>query len=127
MLVLLLTLIVLLFSSCDRTVPELPAPASTPVDSGIRMGVTPMELKLIKMVRPKLPEGTKQLSQKAQVVLEIKIDEAGNVAEVRVVQGSMTLIRAAEDAVKQWKYEPVLFEGKPMAIWNTVAVTFTDR
>ena len=132
--VVLLSLIVVFFSSCDRTVPELPAPA-TPGGPAMRIGVGLSNAKLIKRVRPKLPAGAPKLvDPQVPVLLQIKIDEAGNVAEVRPVsvadariQRDPTLIKAAEDAVKQWKYEPTLFNGQPIAVLTTVTVTFPDR
>ena len=133
--VVLLSLIVVLFSSCDRTVPELPAPA-TPSGPAMRIGNGPSNLKLIKMVRPKLPAGApKPVDPQVPVLLQVKIDEAGNVTEVRPasvaadvrIQKDPTLIKAAEDAVKQWKYEPELLNGQPIAVLTTVTVTFPDR
>lgn len=133
--VVLLSLIVVLFSSCDRTVPELPAPA-TPSGPAVRIGNGPSTLKLKKRVRPKLPPGAPKLvDPQLPVLLKIRIDEAGNVAEVRPVsvaadariQRDPTLIKAAEDAVKQWKYEPELLNGQPIAVLTTVTVTFPDR
>lgn len=79
------------------------------------------------MVRPKMPEAARQLGLKGPVVLEIKIDEGGNVADVRIVRGNPILNSVAEDAVKQWKYEPISFEGKPIAVWSTVVVDFQER
>ena len=133
--VVLLLLIVVFFSSCDRTVPELPAPA-TPGGPAMRIGSVPGNAKLIKRVRPKLPAGApKLMDPQVPVLLQIRIDDAGNVTEVRPVsvaadariQRDPTLIKAAEDAVKQWKYEPTLLNGQPIAVIATVTVTFPDR
>ena len=101
----------------------------------MRIGVGLSNAKLIKRVRPKLPAGAPKLvDPQVPVLLQIKIDEAGNVAEVRPVsvadariQRDPTLIKAAEDSVKQWKYEPTLFNGQPIAVLTTVTVTFPDR
>jgi len=101
----------------------------------MRIGSVPGNAKLIKRVRPKLPAGAPKLvDPQVPVLLQIKIDEAGNVAEVRPVsvadariQRDPTLIKAAEDAVKQWKYEPTLLNGQPIAVIATVTVTFPDR
>ena len=133
--VLLLSLIVVFVSSCDRTVPELPAP-TTPVRGTIRMRSGAFSNgKLIKRVRPKLPKGTAKLPDpQIPVLLNVKIDETGSVAEVRPIstadariERDPTLIKAAEDAVKQWKYEPTLLNGQPIAVLTTVTVTFPDR
>ena len=133
--VVLLSLIVVFFSSCDRTVPELPAPPTPRGGPAMRIGNGPVNVKLIKSERPELPAGAPKLvDPQVPVLLQIKIDEAGNVAEVRPVsvadariQRDPTLIKAAEDAVKQWKYEPTLLNGQPIAVIATVTVTFPDR
>ena len=131
----MLSLIVVLVSSCDRTVPELPAPPA-PVPVTIHMGSDPISGgKLVKRVRPRLPKGTtKRPDPQVPVLLQIRIDETGNVAEVHSVSSpdarierDPILIKAAEDAVKQWKYEPTLLNGQPIAILTTVTVTFPDR
>ena len=134
MLVVLLSLIVVLVSACDRTAPELPVPP-TPVGPTIRKGSGATVGKLIKRVRPKLPKGTAKLPDpQVPVLLHIKIDETGHVAEVHPlstadarIERDPTLIKAAEDAVKQWKYEPTLLNGQPIAVLTTVTVTFPDR
>jgi len=64
---------------------------------------------------------------KGPVVLEVKIDETGNVAEVRINRGHPTLNDAAEAAVRQWKYEPLLFQGQPISYWHTVLVNFRNE
>jgi protein TonB len=79
------------------------------------------------MVQPRLPADAKRLGVKGPVLLEIKIDQTGSVADVRVVKGHPLLNDAAEDAVKVWKYEPPSFEGEPIALWTTVVVNFTGR
>ena len=82
-----------------------------------------------------MPKGTAKLPDlQVPVLLQIKIDETGNVTEVHPVstadariERDPTLIKAAEDAVKQWKYEPTLLNGQPIAVLTTVTVTFPDR
>jgi len=125
--ILSLLLIACLFSTCDRTVAGLPAPASTPMRPAIRVGVNHFSLRRITIVRPKMPEAARQLGVKGPVILEIKIDQTGNVADVRVVRGNPILNSAAKDAVKQWKYEPISLKGQPIAVWSTVVVDFNER
>jgi TonB family protein len=123
----LLLLVAILVSSCEKSLPEPAAPVSPAMQPAIRVGVDHFVATRVTMVQPRLPEAAKRLGAKGPVVLEIKIDEAGTVADVRVLRGHPTLDRSAEDAVKQWKYEPLLFEGRPTAVWITVLVNFTDQ
>lgn len=52
------------------------------------------------------------------------IDERGNVTEMKVVSGNPLLVTAALNAVEQWKYQPTLLNGKPIAVDMEVTVTF---
>ena len=83
--------------------------------------------KLIKIVDPKYPELAKQAGVMGTVWLGVKTDENGNVVEVKVLRSVPLLNKAAVDAVKQWKYEPFLSEGKPTPIVFSVSITFHLR
>jgi len=43
---------------------------------------------------------------------------------IRVVQGDNILAEAAVDAVKQWRYRPYIFKGKPVMVEATVRIRF---
>jgi TonB family protein len=58
------------------------------------------------------------------VILEAKTDEQGNVVEARVLRSIPILDQAAIDAVKQWKYEPLVVDGKTRKVIFTVTVRF---
>jgi protein TonB len=51
-------------------------------------------------------------------------DTQGNVARVKVLQSIPELDQAAIDALRQWKYEPVIIDGKPKAVVFTVTIRF---
>jgi hypothetical protein len=53
------------------------------------------------------------------------IDERGNVVQVRPVNRHPLLIPAALRAVLQWKYEPTLLNGTPVAVEMEVTVHFS--
>jgi protein TonB len=58
------------------------------------------------------------------VVVSAVIDEHGNVVQARAVSGHPFLITAALKAVLQWKYEPTLLNGTPVAVEMEVTVHF---
>ncbi len=58
------------------------------------------------------------------VILEATIDEHGSVVNVRVLRSIPLLDQAATDAVRQWKYEPTLLNGRPVPILMSVTVRF---
>ena len=58
------------------------------------------------------------------MVLHAVITRDGKVEELRVISGHPLLIQAAEDAVRQWRYQPTLLNGDPVEIEMTITVNF---
>ncbi len=80
--------------------------------------------KLVKKVNPVYPEIARQGRVEGVVILEAKTDEDGNVVDARVLRSIRVLDQAAIDAVKQWKYEPLIIDGKAHKVVFTVTVRF---
>ncbi len=59
-----------------------------------------------------------------EVAIDSVIDEHGNVTQMKVVSGNPLLVTAALNAVEQWKYQPTLLNGQPIAVDMEVTVTF---
>jgi hypothetical protein len=84
-----------------------------------------MEQRLIHKVEPVLPEpGARRASGQDVVVLGAVIGTDGAVLKVNPLTGPDLLSSAAIDAVKWWKYEPYLVNGRPMEVETTVRVNF---
>ncbi|MGB7295851.1 MAG: TonB family protein [Candidatus Aminicenantales bacterium] len=80
--------------------------------------------RLIKKVDPVYPEAARKAGIQGLVLLEATTDEKGNIAAVRVLKSIPELDGAAIDALKQWKYDPVIVEGKPKGVVFTVTIQF---
>lgn len=80
--------------------------------------------KVITKVPPVYPETARQARVEGVVILEAKADEKGDVVDARVLRSVPALDRAALDAVKQWKYEPLVIDGKPRPVVFTVTIRF---
>lgn len=81
--------------------------------------------KQIKAVSPKYPEEARQAREEGLVIMSIKTDESGNVQDTLILRSpNEPLAAAAVEAVKQWKYEPLVLEGKPRKVVFTVNVRF---
>jgi protein TonB len=76
------------------------------------------------LVRPKYPETAMKAGIEGDVDLDIVIGKTGKIEMLRVIRGSPLLAGAAADAVGQWRYEPILLNGKPVRIRTTVNVGF---
>ncbi len=75
-------------------------------------------------VEPVYPEIAKRARLSGVVILEAVIDASGNVTNVTVLRSVSLLDQAAVEAVRQWKYEPTVRNGVPVAIAMTVRVVF---
>ncbi len=80
--------------------------------------------KLIKQVAPVYPEEARKAGIEGVVILEAKADEQGHVIDARILRSVAPLDAAAIEAVKQWKYEPLVLDGRPRKVVFTVTVRF---
>src|SRR6185295_6964313 len=67
----------------------------------------------IEKPAPTLTSMARQLKLSGTVELGVQIDETGNVTAVRIDKGNPILAAGAVTAVKKWKFEPFLEDGKP--------------
>ena len=99
--------------------PQRPAPHRT--SSGVQ------ESKLVHRVDPVYPDLARRARISGVVILEVTVDEEGNVADIRVLRGHPLLDEEAVRAVRQWKYSPTLLSGEPVPVIATVTVIFNLR
>jgi protein TonB len=59
------------------------------------------------------------------VILEAVVDRNGRVEKVTVLRSIPLLDRAAIEAVRQWRYSPLLLNGQPERFVLTVTVSFS--
>lgn len=84
-----------------------------------------MPPKLIKKVDPVYPEEARKAGIEGVVIVEATTDKEGNVVKVKVLKGEQDILnKAAMDAIKQWKYEPFIHEGKSIGVEFVVTVQF---
>lgn len=106
--------------------PPPPPPAPKPVPQGpVRVGGQIKAPSLVNRVNPTYPPTAQSAQVEGSVVLEAQVDKTGRVQSVRAVKSHPLLEAAAVNAVKQWRYEPLLLNGEPVAFILTVTVSFT--
>jgi TonB family protein len=59
------------------------------------------------------------------VIAEIVVNEAGNVADAKILRSIPLLDDAALEAVRKWQYAPTLVDGQPVPVRLTVTVNFS--
>jgi len=80
--------------------------------------------QLISRVEPRYPPLAVQTRQSGTVVLHAIISRDGRINALEVVSGSPFFVRAALDAVRQWRYRPTLLDGEPVEVETTITVVF---
>jgi TonB family protein len=91
----------------------------------IRVGGNVQESKLVQRVEPIYPDQAKDARISGVVILQVTVDEQGNVSDIRVMRGHPLLQNAAVEAVRQWRYSPTLLNGEAVPVIATVTVPFT--
>jgi len=89
-----------------------------------RVGGNVMAAKLIRQVTPIYPQIAKTAHISGTVVLHAIIAKDGTVQELQFMSGPPLLMRAAMDAVKQWRYQPTLLNTQPVKVDTTITVIF---
>ncbi len=101
--------------------PPPPAPPRTPV----RIGGQLKQPQLIRRIDPEYPPLAVRARVQGIVILEATVGEDGVVREVRVLRSAHPLLDpAAEAALRQWRYSPVILNDRPVPFVLTVTLSF---
>jgi protein TonB len=79
---------------------------------------------LLQKVLPSYPEQAIRARVQGPVVLQAWIGRDGTIQDLKLIQGSLVLGQAAYRAVKQWRYQPYLVNGRAVEAQTFVTVDF---
>ncbi len=105
--------------------PPPPPPPKPKTPQRIRVGGQVEAAKLIYAPRPEYPPLAKMARIQGTVKLEAIIAKDGTIQDLKVLSGHPLLVKAALDAVKQWRYQPTLLNGQPVEVVTEIDVNFT--
>src|SRR6202166_1358720 len=108
-----------ILSSANAAIPKVATPQRVRVSTGVATGL------LIKKVTPNYPQLAKQARIQGTVVLQAEISKDGTIQNLQLISGHPMLAPAAIVAVRQWRYNPYLLNGEPVAVETTVQVNFS--
>lgn len=86
----------------------------------IRLSTNALAERAIKKAEPSFPPGARA----GEVLIEITVDERGDVASAEGVSGDRALIEAAIAAARQWKFKPTKLSGEPVRVIGRVTFKF---
>jgi protein TonB len=102
--------------------PPPPLPPAPQLPRRLHQGI--QAPKKVVDVAPEYPSLARQSRIEGIVILDVIIDETGNVTSTRVLKSVALLDQAAIDAVRQWKFTPAGLNGEAIPIVMTVTVAF---
>jgi len=112
-------------SVAAQTSPDSAPQATPPAKAPTRVASAVQEKKLTKRVAPVYPKEAFDSKLTGIISLEVIIGADGKVTQVRPVsKGDPLLVKAAEDAVKQWVYKPTLIDKMPVEVVTLVSINF---
>lgn len=81
--------------------------------------------RLLSQVQPEYTEAARKAMLEGTVVLSLEVDRDGLARNIRIQHGlGMGLDEKAIEAVKQWRWAPGMWDGKPVPLYSTVEVNF---
>jgi protein TonB len=106
-------------------VSRAPAPVAAPVASG-PVNVANLGASLVSGTPPRYPVEARRKREQGTVVLKLVISEQGAVTDISIHKSSgfSSLDTAAIEAVRKWRWSPLLRDGRAVPITGLVQIPF---
>jgi len=93
----------------------------------VKMSEGVLEAQLISRVEPSYPIIAVETKTEGTVRLHAIISRDGRITSLEVLSGHPFLVKAALDAVGQWRCRPTLLNGEPVEVETSITVIFRLR
>jgi TonB family protein len=111
-------------SELSNVAPAVPVNASKPVPQVVNISQGVSQGLILKKVQPSYPAQALSIQVQGPVQLQATISKNGDITNLKVVSGQPMLVRAAMEAVRQWKYKPYFLNGQPVDVQTEITVNF---
>ncbi|HET6890960.1 MAG TPA: energy transducer TonB [Pyrinomonadaceae bacterium] len=101
--------------------PPAPTPPRAPISGGVLNG------KAISLPKPPYPAIARQAHASGTVVVQVTIDENGNVISARAVSGHPLLQAVAVGAARQARFSPTKLSGQPVKVTGVITYNFVAQ
>ncbi|HEX5041969.1 MAG TPA: energy transducer TonB [Candidatus Polarisedimenticolaceae bacterium] len=102
-----------------------PGPGPGGEDGPLQVGGGIERPTLLEKVEPEYPEAARRARIHGTVTVQAVIGRDGTVEDAQIVHSSHRLLEEASlEAVRQWRYAPVLLHGRPVRVTFVVRVEF---
>lgn len=115
------------FPACAQSEAQ-PSPSPTPAATGSPASSgDSTHLVIIKAPEPAYPMAAAKKSLQGKVWIQLLISETGDVKSADIISGDPDLARAAQEAMKKWKFEPYIHNGKPVQVKTKMPFDFAFK
>ena len=101
--------------------PPAPTPPRAPISGGVLNG------KAINLPKPPYPPIAKQAHASGTVVVQVVIDENGNVISAHAVSGHPLLQAVSVAAARQARFSPTKLSGQPVKVTGVITYNFVAQ
>lgn len=102
----------------ETNVASKPLNPSPPVELGALID------RAVRMVKPIYPSNAQRFNVEGQVVVQVTLDEEGNVTDARATSGAQLLRAACEDAARRSKFKPAMVGNQPAKATGFISYNF---
>lgn len=99
----------------------MPAPNRAPVSGGVSIG------NAISLPKPLYPAAARAAGINGRVVVEVAVDEKGNVTSAQALSGPQMLKMSALAAARLARFEPTLLSGQPVKATKVITYDFAKQ
>lgn len=99
-------------------------PEGIPDGAVLRRSGGELARSAIRRVEAQTPPMAKTANVSGPVVVEVTVDEGGDVIKARAISGHPLLREAAAEAARGWKFTPVRVSGEPVLVIGTLTFNF---
>jgi TonB family protein len=105
-----------------------PTPSPTPAATGSPASPgDSTHLIVINDPKPAYPMAAARKSLQGKVWIHLLISETGDVESADIISGDPDLARAAQEAMKKWKFKPYIRNGKPVKVNTKMPFDFAFK
>ena len=101
-----------------------PPPASSDRPKVTRVSGGVLAGRAVRRAQPEYPLAAREAEIEGAVVVEVTVDEEGNVISARAVSGHPLLRDAAVQAARGWKFTPTMLQGVAVKVIGTITFNF---
>jgi len=107
--------------------PHVAPPEAPPEKHPVKISEGVLQAQLISRIDPRYPDFARLTRIDGTVCLHAMISRDGRIESLEVVSGHPLLVKAALDAVRQWRYRPTILNGEPVEVETSITVVFQLR